>query len=178
MKEQAPAAYVTRYSLPPFRGPHTEASKIQNEISNTGQKRNPDFGPKISAAMIDVWKRKEYRNKRNHSSQTRNKIAESLEAHWHDEEYKSKMLKTRRTKSWREGPSTNMRKRWRGGQFAEEIDLWNYAQENQLLPGMVSAGYFTEEKLGKYKERLFGDVKSKPFARELEKFSLAVVQLA
>lgn len=173
-----------RIPPPPFKGPHTPETKEKNRIANTGKKRKPEFGPKIGELMVEVWKRDEYRErrkgiKRNHSRGTRDKITARLQALWkEDKNYRDKILKIRRSKPWREQASANTRKRWRKIQFADELELWKYAEENQLMPKIVSEGYFTEEKLEQFRQRLFGDNKRKPYLGELDKFSLAVVQLA
>lgn len=108
-----------RIPPPPFRGPHTEEAKTKNRISNTGQKRDPDFGPKISTAMVDVWKRDEYREKRkgikrNHSPKTRARITKSLERKWkNDEQYRDKMLETRRSVDSRIRSKKNLERTWK-----------------------------------------------------------------
>lgn len=106
-----------RIPPPPFKGPHTEASKTKNRLSNSGKRRSPDFGPRIGQIMVEIWKREEYKKKRigkkrgTPSRKTREKIARSLERKWRkDKKYRKRMLEIRNTPEWKARLQRNLDK--------------------------------------------------------------------
>lgn len=115
-----------RIPPPPFKGPHTEASKTKNRLSNIGKRRSPDFGPRIGQIMVEIWKRGDYRKKREGkkretpSRKTREKIRRSLERRWRkDLAYQLRMLLARNSTEFRDRSREHFRKLWR--EFPEQM---------------------------------------------------------